>query len=183
MKNLLSLFVLCGSVLGALAFVTNLSSHSVNPTVKLSPGQMIQEGSLVSIEYALTDETGKVIESNKDKEPLTYIHGAGQIVPGLEKALTGLKVGDEKTVTVKPEEGYGAANPELVQELPKENFPPNALKVDTMLMMKTPQGQALPMRVKEIKEKTVVVDLNNPLAGKTLTFAVKVTDIKTAERK
>jgi FKBP-type peptidyl-prolyl cis-trans isomerase SlyD len=177
MKNLLSLFVLCGSVLGALAFVTNLSSHSVNPTVKLSPGQVIHEGSLVSIEYALTDETGKVIESNKDKEPLTYIHGAGQIVPGLEKALTGLKVGDEKTVTVKPEEGYGAANPELVQELPKENFPPNALKLDTMLMMKTPQGP-IPIRVKEIKEKTVVVDLNNPLAGKTLTFDVKIKDIK-----
>ena len=94
-----------------------------------------------------------------------------------------MKVGDQKTVTVKPEEGYGAANPELVRELPKENFPANALKVDTMLMMKTPQGQALPMRVKEIKEKTVVVDLNNPLAGKTLTFDVKVTDIKTAERK
>ncbi len=114
MKNLLSLFVLCGSVLGALAFVTNLSSHSVNPTVKLSPGQMIQEGSLVSVEYTLTDA--------------------------------------------------------------------NALKVDTMLMMKTSQGQALPMRVKEIKEKTVVVDLNNPLAGKTLTFDVKIKDIKEAAK-
>jgi FKBP-type peptidyl-prolyl cis-trans isomerase SlyD len=181
MKNLLSLFVLCGSVLTALAFVTNLASHSVNPTVKLQEGKVIQDGSLVSIEYSLKDETGKIIESNRDKEPLTYIQGAGQIVPGLEKALAGLKVGDQKTVTVKPEEGYGPINPDLTQELPKEKLPPDALKVDTMLMMKTPQGP-IPIRVKEIKEKTVVVDLNNPLAGKTLTFDVKIKDIREASK-
>jgi FKBP-type peptidyl-prolyl cis-trans isomerase SlyD len=181
MKNLLCLFVLCGSVLGALAFVTNISSHSVNHTAKLKEGQTIQEGSLVSIEYTLKDEMGKVIESSKDKEPLTYVHGAGQIVPGLEKALTGLRPGDEKTVTVKPEEGYGAVNPDLTQELPKEKLPPDALKVDTMLMMKTPQGP-IPIRVKEIKEKTVVVDLNSPLAGKTLTFDVKIKDIREASK-
>lgn len=182
MKNVLSLFVLCGSVLGALAFVTNLSGRSVTPSVKLTEGRVIQEGSLVSIEYTLKDETGKVIDSNVGKEPLTFIQGGGQIVRGLEKELMGLKVGDQKSVTVKPEDGYGTANPDLIQELPKENFPTDALKPGAMLMMKTPQGQTIPMRVKEIKEKTVVVDLNNPLADKTLTFDVKVKDIKEAAK-
>jgi FKBP-type peptidyl-prolyl cis-trans isomerase SlyD len=183
MKNLLSLFVLCGSVLAALAFVTNLSGRPVNQSVKLTPGEAIREGSLVSLEYTLTDETGQVIDSSTGKEPLTYIQGAGQIVRGLEQELGGLKVGDRKKVQVKPEEGYGLRDPKAFQEIPKEKIPPDAQKVGAMLMTKSPQGQAIAMRVHEVKDKTVVVDLNHPLAGKTLTFDVKVADIKTAGAK
>ena len=181
MKNLLSLFVLCGSVLAALAFVTNLSGRPVNQPPKLIQGEAIREGSLVSIEYTLTDETGQVIDSSAGKEPLTYIQGAGQIVRGLEQQLGGLKVGDRKKVQLKPEEGYGLLDPKAFQEIPKEKIPPDAQKVGAMLMTKSPQGQAIPMRVHEVKDKTVIVDLNHPLAGKTLIFDVKVADIKTAE--
>jgi FKBP-type peptidyl-prolyl cis-trans isomerase SlyD len=101
---------------------------------------------------------------------LTYIQGAGQIVHGLEKELAGLKVGDQKKVQVKPEEGYGQPDPKAFQEIPKEKVPLDAHKVGAMLMTKSPQGQAVALRVSEIKEKTIVVDFNHPLAGKTLNF-------------
>ncbi|HEX9143494.1 MAG TPA: FKBP-type peptidyl-prolyl cis-trans isomerase, partial [Candidatus Binatia bacterium] len=109
-----------------------------------------------------------------------YVHGQGQIVPGLEKALTGMKMGEEKTVVVKPEEGYGPVNPQAFQEVPKENFPAEGFKVGMTLMAQGKDGVPIRIRVREIKDKTVVVDLNHPLAGKTLTFNVKISEIKTA---
>ena len=150
---------------------------------KQKDDKTIKNGSMVSLEYTLSDEKGKVIESNKGKEPLTYTQGRGQIIPGLEKSLAGMKVNDQKKVRVKPEEAYGPVDPKRFQEVPKEKLPPEALKVGTMLMAKGPQGQGLPVKVQAIKEKTVVLDLNHPLAGKTLTFDVKVLDVKSAETK
>jgi FKBP-type peptidyl-prolyl cis-trans isomerase SlyD len=185
MKKLLGLLIISGAVLAALFFLTNISGTGTGTadTVTLKPGQIIQDGSIVSIDYTLTDETGKVIDSNAGKKPLTYVQGAGQIVRGLEQELSGLKVGDRKKVQVKPEEGYGLPNPQAFQEIPKDKIPLDAQKVGAMLMTKSPQGQSIAMRVHEVKDKTVVVDLNHPLAGKTLNFDVKVTDIKAAEPK
>jgi FKBP-type peptidyl-prolyl cis-trans isomerase SlyD len=102
------------------------------------------------------------------------------MIPGLEKELTGMKIGAEKHVTVKPEEGYGKLNPKAVQEIPKEKIPPNALKIGAVLVGTDKNGSPIPMTVREIKEKTVVMDLNHPLAGKTLVFDVKVVDIEPA---
>jgi FKBP-type peptidyl-prolyl cis-trans isomerase SlyD len=111
-----------------------------------------------------------------------YIHGQGQIIPGLEKELAGMAVGGEKKVTVKPEDGYGPINPQAFQEIPKVKLPADALKVGTMLMAQGPQGQGVPVRVHEIKENTVIMDFNHPLAGKTLSFDIKITDIKSAAK-
>lgn len=94
-----------------------------------------------------------------------------------------MSVGTEKKVTVKPEEAYGPVDPRAFQEIPKEKLPPEALKVGTMLMAQGPQGQGVPVRVHEIKENTVIMDFNHPLAGKTLSFDVKITDIKSAAEK
>ncbi|HXV80291.1 MAG TPA: peptidylprolyl isomerase [Candidatus Binatia bacterium] len=141
---------------------------------------VVKNGSVVSLQYTLSSEDGKTIESNKGKTPLKYTHGSRQIVPGLEKELAGMKVGEEKRVTVTPEEGYGPVNPNGFQEFPKEKIPSEGLKVGTVLMAKGPQGQQVPVRVHEIKEKTVVLDLNHPMAGKTLVFDVKVLDIQPA---
>jgi FKBP-type peptidyl-prolyl cis-trans isomerase SlyD len=102
------------------------------------------------------------------------------MIPGLEKELTGMKVGGEKHVTVKPEDGYGKVNPNAVQEVPKEKIPPNALKVGAVLAARSPEGMVVPMTVRQIKEKTVVMDMNHPMAGKTLVFDVKVVDIQPA---
>ncbi|MFQ5857627.1 MAG: peptidylprolyl isomerase [Anaerolineae bacterium] len=144
---------------------------------------IIQEGSRVSLEYTLSDEKGGVIESNKGKPPLSYTHGQGQIIRGLEDGLKGMRVGEQKTIQVKPEDGYGPVSPRAFREVPRENIPPDALKVGTMLVAQNPQGQGLPVRVYEIKEETVVLDLNHPLAGKTLTFNVTIVGIEPVEKK
>jgi FKBP-type peptidyl-prolyl cis-trans isomerase SlyD len=142
----------------------------------------VQPGSAVSFDYTLTDEKGAVVDSSKGKTPMHYVHGKGQIIAGLERELAGMAVGAEKKVTVKPEDGYGLVDPQAFREIPKEKLPPEGLKVGTMLMAQGPGGQGVPVRVHEIKENTVVIDFNHPLAGKTLSFDVKITDIKTAEK-
>ena len=184
MKKLLGLLVISGAVLGALFFLTQLSvpiTGQATPRFSLKPATEIQEGAIVTIEYTLTDNTGAVIDSSAGKEPMTYIHGAGQIVPGLEQALNGLKVGDQKKVQVRPEEGYGLPDEKAFREFPKDNIPPDAQKVGAMLMTKSPDGRMIPIRVHKITGTTVVVDFNHPLAGKTLIFDVKVKDIKATE--
>jgi FKBP-type peptidyl-prolyl cis-trans isomerase SlyD len=140
----------------------------------------VKDGSVVSLQYTLTGEDGKTIESNKGKEPLKYTQGRHQIVPGLERELAGMKVGAEKHVKVKPEDGYGPVNPNAFQEVPKEQVPAEGLKVGAVLAARGPQGQVIPVRIHQIKDKTVVVDLNHPMAGKTLVFDVKVLDIQSA---
>lgn len=174
-----------GAVVGALFFLTSLArlggGAATQAAITLKPASSVQEGSIVSIEYTLTDDQGKVIDSNVGKEPLTFIHGAGQIVPGLEKELLGLKPGDQKKVQVKPEDGYGMPNPDAFQEMPRDSIPAEAQKAGTTLMAKAPDGRAMAVRVHEVKEKTVVVDLNHPLAGKTLNFDVTIKDIKAAD--
>jgi FKBP-type peptidyl-prolyl cis-trans isomerase SlyD len=141
---------------------------------------VVKDGMMVSLDYTLKSPDGKLLETSKGREPLKYIHGQKMMIPGLEKELTGMKVGGEKHVTVKPEDGYGKINPNAVQEVPKEKIPPNALKVGAVLAAKSPEGMIVPMTVREIKEKTVVMDLNHPMAGKTLVFDVKVVDIQPA---
>jgi FKBP-type peptidyl-prolyl cis-trans isomerase SlyD len=142
--------------------------------------RVIKDGMMVSLEYTLKSSDGKVMETSKGREPLKYIHGKKMMIPGLEKELTGMKIGGEKHVTVKPEDGYGKINPKAVQEIPKEKIPPNGLKVGAVLAAKSPEGMVVPMTVRQIKEKTVVLDMNHPMAGKTLVFDVKVVDIQPA---
>lgn len=144
---------------------------------------VVEPGAAVSFDYTLTDDSGKVVDTSKGKEPMQYVHGKGQIIPGLEKELAGMSVGAEKKVTVKPEDAYGQVDPAAFTEVPKEKLPPDALKVGTMLLAQGPQGQGVPVRVHEVKEKTVVMDFNHPLAGKTLSFDVKITGIKQGSQK
>jgi FKBP-type peptidyl-prolyl cis-trans isomerase SlyD len=145
---------------------------------KAKEGKVVKEGTVVSLQYSLTGEDGKLIESNRGKDPLKYTHGSKQIVPGLEKELAGMKVGGEKRVKVKPEDAYGAVDSKAFQEVPKEQIPANGLKVGAILAAKGPQGQEIPVRIHQIKEKTVVLDLNHPMAGKTLLFDIKILDIQ-----
>jgi FKBP-type peptidyl-prolyl cis-trans isomerase SlyD len=162
---------------GAMLFV----NYDVSAQTTAKPATVIQMGSLVAFDYTLTDESGNVIDTSKGKQPMRYVHGKGEIIPGLEKEMAGMSVGGEKKVTVKPEEGYGPVDPRAFQEVPKDKLPPDALKVGAMLTATGPQGQAIPVRVHEIKESTVIMDFNHPLAGKTLLFDIKITEIKTAE--
>jgi FKBP-type peptidyl-prolyl cis-trans isomerase SlyD len=174
------------AVLASLYFLTslvNVGGRPASQAVTLKPAGVIQEGSIVSVEYTLTDDAGTVIDTNVGKEPLTYMQGAGQIVAGLERELLGLKVGEQKKIRVKPEDGYGMPDAKAFRELPKEQLPVEAQKVGAMLMSKGADGSVIPVRVHEVKDKTVVIDFNHPLAGKALNFAVTVKNIQSAQAK
>ena len=145
------------------------------------PQPTVAEGKLVSLEYTLTLDDKAVVDSNVGAQPLTYTHGSHQIIPGLEKALEGMAVGDAKQVTVAPAEGYGETDPGRLQEVQKQLIPPDALKVGARLQGKGPSGQMVYPLVSEIKTDTVILDFNHPLAGKTLHFDVKVLDIQQAQ--
>lgn len=142
--------------------------------------RVVQNGMMVSLEYTQKGTDGKVMETSKGRGPLKYIHGQKMLPAGLERELTGMKVGDQKRVTVKPEDGFGKIDPKAVQEIPKEKIPPNALKVGAVVGARSADGNVVPMTVKQIKEKTVVLDMNHPMAGKTLVFDVEVVDIQPA---
>jgi FKBP-type peptidyl-prolyl cis-trans isomerase SlyD len=131
-------------------------------------------GNAVSLEYTLTLDDQSVLESNVGKEPMTYTQGAHEIVPGLETAMEGMKKGERKHVVVSPADGYGTIDPQAIREVKKEFIPAAAQKVGTQLQGKAADGSTAFPIVKEIKEETVVLDFNHPLAGKTLHFDVTV---------
>jgi len=143
---------------------------------------IIQNDSLVTIEYTLLDEQGNKIESNKGGDPLKYTHGQGEIMPGLENRLEGMQVGEQKTIRLKPKNAFGPILPDAFQEVPRKDIPAEGLKVGAVLFAQDDQGQSMPTRVHKIKEKTVVLDYNHPLAGKTMNFEVKVLTIEPAQK-
>jgi FKBP-type peptidyl-prolyl cis-trans isomerase SlyD len=139
---------------------------------------MIQNGFVVSFEYTLSDESGHVIESNEGEAPVTYTHGQREIIPGLEKGLSGMELNEQKQIRIQPEEAYGPIDPKGFKEVARTEIPARGLKVGTMLHARGPQGEDFSVRVHELKDETVVLDLNHPLAGKTLNFDVKVLKIE-----
>jgi len=138
----------------------------------------ITAGKNVSIEYSLSLENKEVIDSNVGGEPLSYVQGSNQIIPGLENALEGMKVGESKKVSVGPEEGYGPVIPEAIVEVGKEQLPLEAFQVDAQVQAQSPDGDVLYGQVTKIEDDTATIDFNHPLAGKTLFFDVKVLDIQ-----
>ncbi len=167
-------WVVCSMTI--LSFFSSVGVHAESQ--KGGKEMTVSTGKEVSLEYTLKLEDKEVIDSNIGSDPLTYIHGSHQIIPGLENAIEGMKMGDSKQVTVKPGEGYGAVNQGAFVEVKKEQIPQDALKIGAQLQSKDPNGRIVKFRVTEIKEQTVVLDSNHPLAGKTLYFEVKVLDIK-----
>ncbi|MBD3264731.1 MAG: peptidylprolyl isomerase [Candidatus Omnitrophica bacterium] len=139
---------------------------------------MIQDGSKVKFDYTLTVE-GEVVDTSKGKEPLEYTQGQGQIIPGLEDKMQGLKTGDEKTIEVEAANAYGEVNPKAVQEVPKNMFPEDLeLKPGMVLPLKDNEDRRFTATVREIKQDSVVLDLNHPLAGKDLVFDVKIVSVE-----
>ena len=138
-------------------------------------------GDTVQIHYTGTLQDGVTFDSSAGRDPLEFVIGSGQIIPGLDAAIPGMTVGEKKTVQVPCEEAYGAHNPEAQQAVPRDNIPADIpLDPGTQLQMQTPQGQVVPVTVAEVTETEVILDANNPLAGKDLTFAVEVVAIKAA---
>jgi len=141
---------------------------------------IVSEHMDVGMEYTLTVD-GKVVDSTEGKPPFHYVHGRRQIVPGLERALAGLKVGEETQVTIEPKDGYGDVDPEAFVEIARAQLPPDtAPEVGMTLRGVNPSGQGFQATVQQVKDETVVLNLNHPLAGKTLQFKIKITGIAPA---
>ena len=135
---------------------------------------------VVSFHYTLTDDAGAVIDRSPDDRPLSYLHGAGNIVPGLENALTGHAVGDQLTVDVEPELGYGVRHEGLVQSVPKQAFQGvDNVQLGMQFRAQT-EGGSLLVTVVEVGDDEVRVDGNHPLAGKTLHFDVRIASVRAA---
>ena len=135
----------------------------------------------VSIEYTLTNDAGEVIDSSAGGAPLVYLQGAGNIIPGLEKALEGKAVGEELTVTVEPEDAYGEYSAELVSTLSASMFEGvDQLEVGMQFHASAPDGQMQIVTIRDLDGDDVTVDGNHPLAGQRLTFQVKVVAVRDA---
>lgn len=140
----------------------------------------IDQNTVVSIHYTLTNSEGNVMDSSVGQQPLAYLHGASNIIPGLENALTGKAVGDTLAVTVEPEQGYGEVREEMIQAVERSNFAGvDEIEVGMQFMAQTPWGEQ-PVTVIGIEGDSVTLDGNHPLAGQTLKFDVEVVEIRSA---
>jgi FKBP-type peptidyl-prolyl cis-trans isomerase SlyD len=139
---------------------------------------VVEKDKVVSIHYSVSDEAGNIVDGNIDFEPLEYLHGHNNILEGLEKALTGLKISEEKKVTLTPAESYGEFNPELVFEVSREQFLEGANDLQLGTVVQASDGQEL--IVTDIDGDKIILDGNHPLAGRTLEFVVTVKNIRDA---
>ncbi|MBF8222490.1 MULTISPECIES: FKBP-type peptidyl-prolyl cis-trans isomerase [Halomonadaceae] len=140
----------------------------------------IAQNAVVAFHYTLTNDAGEVLDSSEGRDPLTYLHGAGNIIPGLEKELEGREAGEKLQVTVAPAEGYGEIQPALVQEVPRDAFQGVEEVQPGMQFQAQTQGGPLMVTVTKVEGDTVTVDGNHPLAGQTLNFDVEIASVREA---
>lgn len=140
----------------------------------------IEQNKVVAFHYTLKNDAGEVLDSSEGREPLTYLHGAGNIVPGLEKELVGKTTGDKLEVRVESEEGYGEIQPALVQEVPRDAFQGVENVEPGMQFQAQTEGGPLLVTVKDVQGDTVTVDGNHPLAGEPLNFDVSIEEVRDA---
>lgn len=137
----------------------------------------IEQGSKVSVHYKLTVD-GKQVDSSEGRDPLTFTFGSGEMIPGFEAEITGLATGDKKNFTVAPDKGYGQRRDEEVQTVPKNAFKDTEeLGVGSVVAIQAPDGNHFQATVTEVGDEEVSLDLNHPLAGKTLDFEVEVVEV------
>ncbi|NJD31346.1 MAG: peptidylprolyl isomerase [Gammaproteobacteria bacterium] len=142
---------------------------------------LIAQDKVVLIHYTLTNEEGQVLDSSSGGDPLAYIHGQGNIIPGLEKALEGRQAGDKLNVRVEPSEGYGVRDDSLIQQVPRRAFGGvKDVQPGMQFHAQSSQGQTRVVTVTRIQGDMVTVDGNHPLAGEVLTFDVEVTEVRDA---
>jgi FKBP-type peptidyl-prolyl cis-trans isomerase 2 len=141
----------------------------------------VGNGDKVKVEYKGTLDDGTVFDSSEAHgEPLEFEVGTGQIIPGFEEAIMGMEEGDEKEFKLEPSEAYGEHNPQLVKAVPRDKMPlDEEPETGMMLLTELPNGAKIPAVITEVTKEEVTIDLNHPLAGKTLTFEIKVIGIIT----
>ncbi len=139
---------------------------------------IVSAGKVVKLNYVLTVD-GKVVDKTKKGHPFVVTIGQHQVIPGFEQGLMGMKVGQKKSFVVSPKEGYGEINPKAIIEIPKSKLPKDVKLTPGMTLYgQGADGRPFPVKIVKVNKDSAVVDLNNPMAGKTLHFAVQVLDIK-----
>lgn len=143
------------------------------------PG-VVADDVVVSIDYSLTVD-GEVVDTTEGDEPLQFLQGHQNIIPGLERELNGMKIGDNKKVVVSPTEAYGEVDPDNIIDVPRSEFPTEIpLEPGTELEVKNADGEVLSATIADVSADTVQLDFNHPLAGKQLTFDVTIVDLRAA---
>lgn len=142
----------------------------------------VSDNAVISIDYILKDDNGNIIDQSEKTDPLVYLHGASNIIPGLESALSGKAVGEEISVRVAPEEAYGVRDDAKKQAVPRNMFGDEEIAVGAQYHAQGPDGQHLTVTVISVSDEEIVVDGNHPLAGMHLNFDVTVVDIRDATK-
>ncbi|MBU2707473.1 peptidylprolyl isomerase [Zooshikella marina] len=142
---------------------------------------LIEKNTVVSFHYTLTNAEGDVLDRSEQDAPMTYLHGAGNIIPGLESALVGKTTGDQLKVTVAPEEGYGEKHSDLIQTVSRELFEGvEDIQAGMQFQAQSPDGNVQVIRVVGVDGDEITIDANHPLAGETLHFEVEITQVREA---
>jgi FKBP-type peptidyl-prolyl cis-trans isomerase SlyD len=139
----------------------------------------IRDGRVVTFHYTVREKDGQMLDASEQSGPMRYLHGHGNIIPGLEKALAGLEAGDHKSVDLPSSEAYGERDDSRVMEVPLDRLPPNP-RVGAVLQGRQPDGQVVGLMVVEVGETTARLDANHPLAGKHLVFDVTIVNVEAA---
>lgn len=145
----------------------------------------VKKGSKVKVEYEGKFENGEVFDSSNktgEQRPLEFVAGEGHVIPGFDKAVIGMNENEEKSIEINPDEAYGEVRDDLKHEVPKSALPKEQEpKKGMMLIMTNPQGQQIPALIDEVKDDSIILNLNHPLAGKKLLFKIKVVGISNPE--
>jgi peptidylprolyl isomerase len=140
--------------------------------------EKVESGHFVSVHYKGTLQNGEVFDTSEGRHPLEVEMGAGQIIPGFEEALMGMSLNEKKVFTLDPEDAYGQKDESLTHSFPRADVPAEINpEVGQTLALSSPEGRQFPAMITEVDDEKVVVDLNHPLAGQTLTFDIKVVGI------
>ena len=136
----------------------------------------MKKGDKVKVHYTGTLNDGTVFDSSEGKEPLEFTIGEGHVIPGFENGIMEMRLNDEKTIKIEAKDAYGERDERMVVAVPRSKFPPE-IEAGGQLLLKGPEGQRIPAKIKEVKDSEVIIDLNHPLAGKELNFRVKVVGV------
>jgi FKBP-type peptidyl-prolyl cis-trans isomerase 2 len=140
--------------------------------------QQVKSGDKVKVHYHGKLTSGETFDSSAGREPLEFEVGSGMVIKGFDDGVTGMIVGEKKTINIPADEAYGPVNPDMLMDFPKERFPADMqLELGMQLMMSDPSGQQFPVKVNEIKEDVIVLDGNHPLAGEELIFDLELVEI------
>lgn len=145
--------------------------------------QQVQNGDKVRVHYHGKLRSGETFDSSEGREPLEFTVGGGQVIPGFDQGVMGMQVGDKRTVEIDVNNAYGEKSQEMIIEFPKNQFPDDMNpEVGMQLMMNNGQGQQFPVTITEVKEESVMLDANHPLAGQDLIFDIELVEIVPTSR-